>query len=342
MPKLARDIGHSVFYLYRLNPKTGKWEGPCGTGFVVARRSARLGNFNHYYGVSNWHLTHDQGASIIRINTTDGKSRFLDYGPEDWEFVKDGDDLSIIDLTDKTRQGDQVSNFADHGFVDKNFIEQFQVSLGEDVFMLGLFAAHHGGERNTPVARFGNLALLADDAAPIEQPNGVMRPSHLVDMRSRTGFSGSPVALYRLPDADLSTVVAQPFVLQSGIKMRAIALLGVHCGQFPDPVKVYKSPPKREREGDPIHEGDTVYIQSGMTIVVPAWRIIEMLDLEVFEMARRDRENRLEDAARRRPQPESVPAPTTEASTDANPNHREGFTSLLHAAAKKPEPKEQT
>jgi hypothetical protein len=344
MPRLKPSIGNAVFFLYRLNPKTGEREGPCGTGFVAGRRSTVLANFNHYYGVTNWHTAYEAGASIIRINTVSG-SRFLDYGPEDWHFVSGGDDLAIIDLTDQTQRGDQVAHYTDSGFVDKAFIERFQVGLGEDVFMTGLFADQHGGERNTPAARFGNLALLADDNAPIEQPNGSVRPCHLVDMRSRSGFSGSPVSLYRLPGFDLSDVPNHPapytpdgmLSWDPRLLPKFVALLGIHCGQYFDEVRVFKTRPKpHERVGDPIHEGDKLYIQSGMTIVIPAWRITEMLDLEVFDMARKKREEHHGEAARRRPQPESVEVPTTR-STDVNPNHREDFNSLVNAAAQKRE-----
>jgi hypothetical protein len=177
---------------------------------------------------------------------------------------------------------------------------------------VGLYADHHGGQRNTPAVRFGNLALLADEKAPIKQPNGVMRPSHLVDMRSRTGFSGSPVSIYRIPENDLSMLglPARPpkHLPMPGSNLhqfsKFIALLGVHCGQYWDKVKVSKSvPSQHDRLGDPILEGDNLYIQGAMNIVIPAWRITELLDLEVFEIERKERDERLADDATRRAQP---------------------------------------
>ena len=74
---------------------------------------------------------------------------------------------------------------------------------------------------------------------------------------------------------------------------------------------------------------------SSMTVLVPSWRITELLDLEVFEMIRRRRD--LENKAKRdddepRPASEGVVPPAT----DANPTHREDFTSLLRAAVRKP------
>lgn len=317
MPKLSPDIGNSVFYLYREDPRTGKRTGPHGTGFIVGVQSEMHPNIRHFYGVTNWHLANDLGASIIRINTEDGKSRFIDLGPEDWHFLRGGDDLSAADLSNEERAGDQVGHYrVDTLIVDDMLIDRAEISVGEDVFMTGLYAEQHGGDRNTPAIRFGNLALLADEKAPIEQPNGNLRPSHLVDMRSRTGFSGSPVALYRIPDNDISDIPARrPRHLPmpgSGIHARSkfLALLGVHCGQYWDKVKVRKKPPSRhDRDGDPIHEGDDLYIPGAMNIVVPAWRIRELLNLEVFQIARKRRDEELKDDAMRGAQPESAEVP---------------------------------
>ena len=314
MPKLHPDVGNAVFYLYRDDPKTGKRTGPHGTGFIVAVQSATHANVRHFYGVTNWHVANDLGASIIRINTRDGKSRFIELGPEDWHFLRNGDDLSVADLGGYEREEDQVGHYRiDSMIVDNMFIDRTEISVGEDVFMIGLYAEQHGGQRNTPAIRFGNLSLLADENAPIEQPNGNLRPSHLVDMRSRTGFSGSPVVLYRIPNNDLSDIPPRPPrhlpMPGSGTHARSkfIALLGVHCGQYWDNVKVRKKRPTgHERDGDPIHEGDNLYIQGAMNIVVPAWRIKELLASESFEMARKRRDEELKDEAMHRAQPDSA------------------------------------
>ena len=349
MPKLRSDLANAAFFLYREDPQTGKRTGPHGTGFIYGVKSERFPNqLKHYYGVSNWHLTNDLGASIIRINTESGH-RFIDLGPEDWQFIPSGDDLSICSLIDEEKKGDQVAHVTSGVIVDHEFIEKLEVGFGEDVFMIGLYADQHGGDKNTPAVRFGNLSLLADEKAPIEQPNGMMRPSHLVDMRSRTGFSGSPVSLYRIPDNDLSTLGSPPkpprnTPLPSGYHQRSrlIALLGVHCGQYWDKVEVRKSPPtRRNRVGDPIAEGDNLYIPGAMNIVVPAWRITELLNLEVFQLARKERDERLADAVLKRAKPEfvdvkDVPETNDAGSNNTNPKHREDFTRLVGAAARKP------
>jgi len=163
------------------------------------------------------------------------------------------------------------------------------------------------------------------------------RPCYLVDTRSRGGFSGSPVFVYRQGQADLSWLPYGQFRPADLLTTRATdyfwGLLGIHCGQFWDKVearKVKKPMPKGEHE--PIKEGDKLLIQSGVTIVVPAQRISILLDSEVFAMARRKRELQDEDDADRRPRPETNDDISDD---DANPNHLADFTRLVDAAARK-------
>ena len=73
-----------------------------------------------------------------------------------------------------------------------------------------------------------------------------------------------------------------------------------------------------------------------MTIVIPASRSTALLNSEQFEMQRKAREERDADAYDRLLVPEI--AQTMEDfgnDTTENQNHREDFTSLLNAAAKK-------
>lgn len=345
MPKIARTIERSVFYLFRKDPKTAAITGPHGTGVLIARESGQLAGELHYYAVTNKHVACALGASIIRLNTADGGTRFIDLGPEDWEFLPEGDDIAAADLDYRLRPGhDQVTHNNEDGFVSKAAIDGFEIGPGEDVFMCGLFSSHHGGDRNVPSVRFGNLSVLANDAAPIELETGARLPSHVVDMRSRSGYSGSPVFVYRVPSSDLTTIPEDWNMAQRGEGIFQIGrrndhflgFLGLHCGQFWDPVevRVRRQKKRAERAGDPIKEGDRLLIQSGMTIVAPAWRITDLLNLEVFEMARKKRDDEREEQWLRRPRAESV-EPDTD--TDANPDHLQDFKRLVDIAAKKKE-----
>jgi hypothetical protein len=89
------------------------------------------------------------------------------------------------------------------------------VGPGDDAFMVGLYVDQPLGARNDPNARFGNVSRLASEGHPVEQGHGLKEPSDVVDMRSRTGFSGSPVFVYRREAEDLAR-------LMDGTKFREI------------------------------------------------------------------------------------------------------------------------
>jgi hypothetical protein len=175
------------------------------------------------------------------------------------------------------------------------FINDAGLSLGEDGFMLGLFTGQPGLYFNLPSARFGNLSQLANFAHPIEQGHGITRPSHIFDMHSRPGFSGSPVFIFRTPLSDLTNIQEDgTYVLDLGdftsTKHDAfVKLLGIHSGQF-----IENAETKKAEAGRPITEGDKLRLQSSMTIIVPAWAINELLDVPALKEQREMREKKFE------------------------------------------------
>jgi hypothetical protein len=207
MPRLNPRFKHSVFFLYaKHSKKENAITGPCGTGFLVGFEiDGQSMVVDHVYAITCHHVVVTGGASIIRFNTSDGGSRFVEMEPHGWQFIGGGDDLCAADITDWFQPGDEASVIPASLLMRRDFIENEQVEIGEDGFMLGLFANLPGTKQNLIAARFGNLSLLARDGEPIEQPNGIKRPSHIFDLRSRPGFSGSPVFLYRTPAGDLRT-----------------------------------------------------------------------------------------------------------------------------------------
>jgi hypothetical protein len=340
MPRVHPQLQDCVFFLFRRNPESGEIdEGPLGSGFFISRSPGAKPGLNHLYAVSNWHLAIELGASIIRLNTKGGKTRFLEYDPMDWTFSRE-DDLAIVDVHDDLRPGDDIAHFNERDFLAGERWSRAGLTIGEDAFMIGLFTSHHGGDWNTPCARFGNIAMLAHALNPVEMWTGFERPCHLIDTHSRGGFSGSPVFAYRTSGADLSYIPRQGETLGPRPQTLGpmLALLGIHCGQFWEEIEFKKATTDAEATNQPILEGDKLKVPSSMTIVMPAWRISTLLDAEDLAMVRkkreegwrRDRENKI-------PRPESASLKPSPRPTDANPTHQEDFNSLVSAAARKRE-----
>ncbi|HEY3638083.1 MAG TPA: hypothetical protein VGK90_08005 [Rhizomicrobium sp.] len=294
------------------------------------------------------------------MNTEDGNSRFIHLEPDEWEFIAGGDDLAVADITERLQQGDIVFCVPEDLFATPDFINDYGVNIGEDCFMLGLFAEHPGKRKNLVAARFGNLSLAANEDAPIEQPNDSVRPSHIIDMHSRPGFSGSPAFVYRTPSGDLRHASQGPRVrlpkvrnvittyggkgtLQPDIEdwheyvhereNTFLRLLGIHVGQYPETVVARKVTKKQENIEDVIRDRDKIQIPSSMTIVVPAWQISRVLNLPKFREKAMQREKEMDerDDKRNKPIPESAVVAQAEPA-DANPAHKEDFMALLNEA----------
>jgi hypothetical protein len=185
---------------------------------------------------------------------------------------------------------------------DKEFLERANFGIGEDGFMLGLFADQPGQNRNLVAYRSGNVTLLASDDDPIRQPKGRYRPSHLFDIRSRPGFSGSPVFVYRTSSGNLRFVTAKGsdplgrWHLTEKLRKddaddneidTFVMLLGIHAGQYHDLVSVRKA---EHGEAVEILVGDELQMPNSVAIVVPVWDIIALLKCPRLEERRKARE----------------------------------------------------
>lgn len=291
MPRLNPVLERSAFFLFRRDPKTGAIPPePEGTGFIVGRPWKTIPGRAHFYAVSNWHVVVDVGASILRINTPDGASRKIETEPHEWYFVTPGDDLVICDITDSLNTeglyADAMTFIHEATFATPQFIFEHDIGMGDDVFMVGLFIDHPGKDENVPLGRFGNISRLSSGASLVEQPNGQMGPSHLVDTRSRGGFSGSPVFVYRSPFTSMKSVEGPNRTAVIDPTDLFCMLLGVHCAQFPEEVRIKIAESKRTQ----IEEGDILKIPSSLTVVVPAWEISRLMDSDTFALIREERE----------------------------------------------------
>lgn len=329
MPRLDQRILSTVFYLYGRDPKSGKVRGPLGTGVFILKPSNINPNKFHVYAVTAHHVI-KSGASIIGVRSHDPNATgpiFAEYDPSEWWSIPDGDDIAIVDVTDVDPL--PVGGVPVDWIVTPEFVDEVDLGAGDDGFMLGLFVKHPGAPKINPAVRFGNISIMPSNANPIEQGNGIKRPSFVFDMHSRPGFSGSPVFVYRTPANALTGIDPSGsghWSLDTKNNI-FVKLLGIHSGQFTEGNSVRKS----EAYGSPtpIIEGDNLELPSSMTVVVPASAIRHIIYAGEAKKVRAQREKRLSKEWRRNVRPEAV---QVEPESD-NPAHKEDFTRLLGAAA---------
>ena len=243
-----------------------------GTGFAVYMRSERVADISYFYGVTNWHVAVRDGCSVIRLNSHDGKTDVLELGPEDWVFDEKGDDLAIAPIQPdfNCHALSPIPMHLAHSRQVLHNRDGMNVGLGDDVVMVGRFVDLEIGPLNNPTARFGNISaslVRIPQSGPLPGP----RESYCLDMHSRTGYSGSPVFVYRTPGTDL---VRHLELGRPELKSAMLALLGVHFGQFTELWKIRGQ------------AGGVVEGASGMTGVIPAWRIRDLLTLSAVASQR--------------------------------------------------------
>lgn len=291
MPRIRREMERTSFFLFGIDPITGKRDGPGGSGFFVSRQSKTLPGARHFYAVTCKHVI--QNHSFIEYTDASGNKFKEDLEPDAWVSAV-LDDISVADVTDTLEMPGDLEVFViqEDLFLTAEFIERCNVGIGDETVMMGLFADHPG----IPVGRFGAISAMASEAHPIRaRIHEAPRPAFLVDKKSRGGFSGSFVVVYRTPSTNLANINGDGGFVMSAENNAFFRLLGVHRAQFQEAVKA-----EAVDEARAIMDGDTIRVPSSMTIVVPAWRISELLDDPRLAKRREERDSRPERIASHR------------------------------------------
>ncbi|HEY3619218.1 MAG TPA: hypothetical protein VGK96_20605 [Candidatus Sulfotelmatobacter sp.] len=269
MPLIPPQVLNCCFYLYKTkgDARSGRPFG--GTGFLLAVPSQVDERVFHTFGVTNWHVAVRDGCSVIRVNKVGGGVDILDRDPSEWIFRSKWHDLAIIGMPDTDEAMTAIHR---QMLLSREETAALEIWSGADVFMVGRFVDHDGRSTNHPSVRFGHISVMP--VSGITQPTGATLESYVLDVHSRTGYSGSPTFVYRTLGEDLrrSMMVTGPGTV-------FVKLLGVHWGQFPEKWKltatgkVKPSSQPRRFIGEAEIEG-----LSGMTCAVPSWALLELLD----------------------------------------------------------------
>jgi len=166
-------------------------------------------------------------------------------------------------------------------FITLEKINAYKLGPGDGVFLIGRFVNHEGRDSNTPAVRFGNIAMMP--GPPVERQDGSLQDSFLVDMRSISGYSGSPAFTYipapelgfrRIRHANEPRTDIGPW------------LLGVDWGHLQRLEDVV------DRNGGKHPDGLCVSSNTGMAGIVPAWKLYDLLYSEGLQAERKELDKR--------------------------------------------------
>lgn len=199
----------------------------------------------------------------IRMNTSGGSVLVIESKLSDWLTHPDSShvrtDVAVIPIDLKNAPVQWLA--ADTSVLLKHDdIATHEFGVGDEVAVVGLFRLHPGEGRNIPVLRVGNLAAIPDE--PIHTKYCGEMNAYLIETHSIGGLSGSPVWVHSPP------VRVKDDQMQIAKGTRTL-LLGLMHGHFDLPNQSDEMVATTGIEGA---------INSGIGIVVPAYRILETLN----------------------------------------------------------------
>lgn len=262
MPKLGQQydwILNLPFFLYPTiaDAEAGNRFG--GTGFLVTIEDRGM---EIPFAVTNAHIAFgdkiNTRSGVIRANGRDGQVRLFETHQDDWFTIPGLYDIAVMPAhwatPDLKIEALALSPLRDDSFyIDDALIREREINAGDDVFMVGRFVNVDGRQGNQPALRFGNISIMD---ASVHHPLGFQGRSVILDMRSRSGFSGSPVFVYRTA----GSIFGKPNTLVGGGHF--LKLLGIHWYQFPERWNLGETP---------------FEVPSAMTAIHPTKSIVEVI-----------------------------------------------------------------
>lgn len=294
MPRIDDQIRDATIYLYASVSDAEKGETyqrePVngGSGFLVWVKSAINDDIGFVYAFTNWHVIDEAEMPVIRINNRDGSVEIIPLSANDWTKHKDSD-LAMVCLQSMVSESSlKYRAIRSDLFITKGMIELLNIGLGDDVYMVGRFIHHAGKKQNVPSVRSGIISNMPHPSEPIRINNNDTEPeAFLVEMRSLSGFSGSPVVLTLPFSQGYLSLERNSTIERDDIEIGAW-LLGIDRASFYIRDNVRELTP----DGVYLQKSERLFVNShsGHAVVIPAWRLTEMINREDFVMARKEAE----------------------------------------------------
>ncbi len=261
---------------------------PIGTGFIIHEPSKVIPSANYYYLVTAKHVFEvftKTGYMCLNVNTRAGGVAHVPFLYTAFTHETDSTcDVAIIPITPDPEKVIITSVPIDRLLTAESLSEK-GIGIGDEVFMPGLFTHAAGQKRNMPIVRHGNIAMLPEEQIQIDRG---FADVYLVEARSIGGLSGSPVFVRQTAaiqfQRDNETKIIQA-------TSNEFFLLGLAHGHWDI------------RESDINNPGLTHDrqrgVNMGIAVVVPAYKILEVMANSHFVAFRQS----LEDQLKRRTSP---------------------------------------
>ena len=282
MPRIPESYIDCLVYLYGSVEAAERSERVGGCGLLIGVEFRDIPNLHHVYAVTNFHVA--EVCRVVRYNTKAGRPQCDDLSRSRWFSHQDGSDVSVCPLGFSAYFDERVTMVRAKSLLTRKRMSRIPLRFGDELFMVSRYINHEGDTENEPIARFGTLAKPRP--VLVRDKGGDEEELFLAEVKSLPGHSGSPVFVYFHG--------MQPRLGADEVPPRAATyLLGIDSGLLPQPASVYEAAPSG-REG-PIDTGHFVYANSGISTVVPAWKITDILMCPELRLLRQRTESSQKD-----------------------------------------------
>ncbi|MQY67535.1 MAG: hypothetical protein GH159_04405 [Dehalococcoidia bacterium] len=222
-----------------------------GTAFFVAVPSKSKEGKGYIYLVTAKHVAVKlEGKNFAaRLNMRDGSAKRLKGDSARWWYhpTEQSVDVAVIPWVPPPEVDFKLIPLK--AFLSDDIIQSEDIGSGDEVFITGLFAHLSGSEKNLPIVRFGNIAMIPDE--PVPTSIGMIE-AYLIEARSIGGLSGSPVFVYKIAKG-----------------RGKLYLMGLMHGHWDIPP---------ENKNDSVITDSFGSVNMGIAIVIPAKKILEVLN----------------------------------------------------------------
>jgi hypothetical protein len=232
-----------------------------GTTFIVGV-PGKYGNV-YFHAVTAKHVVKwiDGQAFLIGVNFKDGKAGWFQSSMKWWYHPSDQHvDVAVTVFTPTDRF--DIEYIPQAVFVTDEMISHYQIGIGDEISVIGLFTRFSGKTRHIPIVRTGNIAMMPTEKLPQNDGDEECEMDvYLAEGRSIGGLSGSPVFVRHT--VNMGSLESRDGERQFMAGLGRHHFLGLMRGHWDLPVS------EKAQQAEAVN--------MGISIIVPAKKILEVL-----------------------------------------------------------------
>ena len=252
-----------------------------GTGFLVALRGKHDNAYIHLVTAAHVAELLDPGDWLFGMNGKERGKIWIKGGSVKWWYhptERETVDCAVTIFASDRIEEYEIEYIPDVMFVTEEKIKQFDLGIGDEIHVVGLFTRFHGNERHVPIVRTGNVAMMPSERVPVAK--NLEMEVYLAEGRSIGGLSGSPVFIRESLNTAMQDGKGQIKGFMGQGQLHFLGLMRGHWETETLPAKVQQE--------------QVEAVNMGISVVVPAQKIWEVLHHPELVQMRKDFDDDIE------------------------------------------------